>query len=162
MPGGRLQLRPVTAADAGTLFEWVNDAQVRAQSFVGAPVSWPEHVAWLESKLASPADAWLWMAETAEGAALGQIRFEGEGSQAVMSFSVAPAFRRQGHGALLVAAGCRSLFAASSLAEVVAYVKPDNLASQRTLARAGLLPGDLASRRGQPAQVWTQTRGGQP
>ncbi|HEY5315173.1 MAG TPA: GNAT family N-acetyltransferase [Pirellulales bacterium] len=156
----RLRLRPVTLADAPTLLEWVNDAVVRAQSFVSTPVNWPEHLAWLEGKLSSTADAWLWMAETDEHAALGQIRFEGEGPQAVMSFSVAPAFRRQGYGALLVAAGCRRLFEQSSLERVAAYVKPDNLASQRTLARAGLAPGKMMSRRGQPAQVWIQSRRG--
>jgi RimJ/RimL family protein N-acetyltransferase len=155
----RLRLRPVTPADAPVLFAWVNDALVRAQSFVGRPVSWPEHLSWLERKISRGADAWLWMAETDESAALGQIRFECEGRQAVMSFSVAPTFRRQGYGALLVAAGCRRLFEASSLEQVVAYVKPDNLASQRTLARAGLVPGKVASRSGQPAQVWVQTRG---
>jgi RimJ/RimL family protein N-acetyltransferase len=148
-------------ADAPLLFAWVNDAEVRARSFVGTPVGWPEHLAWLETKLASGAAAWLWMAEADDGAAVGQIRFEAEGPQAVMSFSVAPTFRRQGYGALLVAAGCGRLFATSKLEQIVAYVKPDHLASQRTLARAGLMPGDVASRRGQPAQVWVQTRGGQ-
>jgi RimJ/RimL family protein N-acetyltransferase len=156
----RLRLRPVTLADAPVLFAWVNDAEVRARSFVSAPVSWPEHLAWLETKLASGSAAWLWMAEADDGAGVGQIRFETEGPQAVMSFSVAPTFRRQGYGAPLVAAGCRRLFETSPMEQVVAYVKPDNLASQRALARAGLRSGEVASRHGHPAQVWIQTRRG--
>jgi len=151
-----IRLRPVTTADARVLFQWVNDPDVRAMSFTSGAVSWLPHIAWLESKLA--AAAWLWVAEAADGAPVGQIRFEVEDRQAVLSISVDRGFRRRGYGSLLIDAGCRRLFGETRLERIVAYVKPENAASQRMLAQAGFLLVETATRCGQPAQVWCQTR----
>ena len=77
-----LRLRPVTPADARLLFQWVNDAEVRAHvlfrpsgELAGAP-------GLARNKLASNAGTsrsdWMWMAEASEGREAGLIRFEAE------------------------------------------------------------------------------------
>lgn len=152
-----LRLRPVTLADARALFDWVNEADVRAQSFSSKPVSWPEHLDWLSRKLADVACR-FWIAETGGAEAIGQIRFEPDDASAKLSFSVAKEFRGQGYGPQLVAAGCRQFFLESRLEQIFGYVKPQNVASQRTLARAGLTMSGTTTQAGQPAQVWIRSK----
>lgn len=151
---GMLRLRPATASDAGLLFDWVNDPQVRGASFSTAPIIWPEHVGWLEARLADKDSAWLWIAEAGDRAALGQIRFQREGDGAVVSFSVAAAARGRGYGRALLTAGCGELLAASGISTVFAYVKPDNLVSKRTLARAGFNFRHSGEQNGCCAELW--------
>jgi spore coat polysaccharide biosynthesis protein SpsF len=155
---GAMVLRAAASDDARLLFEWFNDADVRAMSFTSAEVNWPRHLAWLQNQLAAKSSARLWIADTADGQPLGQIRFDGDGGQAILSVSIDRHFRGQGYGSRLIAEGCRRVFRNAAVERIMAYVKPENLASQSALARAGFLPVESTTCRGEPAQAWCRAR----
>jgi len=129
-----LTMRQVTAEDARLLWEWRNDPDVRRQSFVGDPVPWETHVAWLVGKLTSPT-ARLWIAEQ-DGCPVGQIRYERSGDEAEISLSVVRGARGLGVGQdllrLSAPLACREL----GVRLVYGVVKEGNVASLRAFEGA--------------------------
>lgn len=130
-----LDLRPVRGDDARLLWDWVNDADVRASSFDSDPIEWETHVRWLAVRLSDP-DAHLYVATHPDGRPLGQVRFDGDRTRSTVSVSVAPSFRGGGWGGALVDAAVRRLFEDSSVDSVVAEIKPDNARSQSAFVAA--------------------------
>jgi RimJ/RimL family protein N-acetyltransferase len=132
-----LTLRGAEHSDARLLFEWVNDPVVRAQSFTQATIPWEDHERWFARKLADER-CLLLIAEDAQGQPVGQVRFDlGDDSSAVISIAMAPERRGQGYGAVAIARACEVLRAQHGLLTVLAYIRRDNLASQRAFSRAG-------------------------
>lgn len=132
-----LTLREAGANDARLLFDWANDPVARAQSFTQATIPWQDHERWFTRKLAD-ARCLLLIAEDAQGQPVGQVRFDlGEDASAIISVSMAPEQRGQGYGAKAIALACEALRARRGALTVLAYIRPDNLASQRAFSRAG-------------------------
>jgi UDP-2,4-diacetamido-2,4,6-trideoxy-beta-L-altropyranose hydrolase len=132
-----LTLRGAEHGDARLLFEWVNDPVVRAQSFTQATIPWEHHERWFARKLAD-ARCLLLIAEDAQGQPVGQVRFDlGDDSSAVISIAMAPERRGQGYGAVAITRACEVLRARHGSLTVLAYIRRDNLASQRAFSRAG-------------------------
>lgn len=67
-----VSLRSVRESDHQILFEWVNDRDLRIQSAPFRPVSWIEHMAWLEEILRDSSQELLVIQDQA-GEPLGQI-----------------------------------------------------------------------------------------
>jgi RimJ/RimL family protein N-acetyltransferase len=100
---GRYLISPATIDDARRLFEWRNDDLTRAMSKNTEPVAWEQHIAWLSARLCRDqhglAIAFL------DGRPIGTLRIDGD----EISYTVAPNYRRRGHGrGMLIAA--RQLF----------------------------------------------------
>ena len=137
-----VRLRPATSDDTKTLWIWRNDARVRAASFIGGRVDLETHRRWLERKIASD-DCQLLIAETTDGRPIGQTRFDRERdeSNAVISISIAPNFRGRGLAPLLIAQSVERIAALPDwnrvVDSIVAFIKPDNTASQRSFESAG-------------------------
>lgn len=134
---GCLTLRGATMADAGLLWRWANDAEVRRFSFERAPIPWGDHVHWLERKLANPETS-IWIAHAAAGTPIGQIRFDGEvGDEATVGLSVACEHRGWGYGSQILRLGVQRWFENARWRAINAWIKPDNLASQQSFVRGG-------------------------
>ncbi len=133
----RLVLRRATAADARMLWKWANDPTVRANSFHSEPIPWETHVRWLEAKLASPRTA-IFVAEDSAGSAIGQIRFDWDGSgRAEVDVSLDAEHRNRGLGAALIRAGLDMLWSFREVRSVLAKIKAGNQASVRAFMIAG-------------------------
>lgn len=139
-----LRLRGISPDDGRLLWEWRNDALVRANSFTQDVISWESHCAWLAAKLASP-DSRIWILET-DGRPAGQIRYDRAGDAAELSYLVAEPFRGAGLGAHLLRMsgplGCREL----AVSKLVGIVKSGNVASVRSFERAGFRCVDTVER----------------
>jgi RimJ/RimL family protein N-acetyltransferase len=132
-----LTLRDAEPGDARLLFEWVNDPVTRAQSFTQAAIAWEDHERWFARKLAD-ARCLLLIAQDRHGLAVGQVRFDlGEDASAIISVAIAPEQRGRGLGAAAIAGACEALHARHGAIKVLAYIRRDNLASQRAFSRAG-------------------------
>jgi UDP-2,4-diacetamido-2,4,6-trideoxy-beta-L-altropyranose hydrolase len=132
-----LKLREAEPRDVRLLFDWANDPAARAQSFTQATIPWEDHERWFARKLAD-ARCLLLIAEDAQGRPVGQVRFDvGEDASAIISVSMAPEQRGRGYGAAAIAQACEALRARRGALTVLAYIRPDNLASQRAFSRAG-------------------------
>ncbi len=144
MGHGRVRLRPATAADARQLHEWRSEPAVRAASFGQDEIPWDDHRRWLARKLGDRDRCLLCIAERpADGAALGQVRFEREGRAAEISISLDGAARGHGLAPWVIRMACDAAATAwPELREVVARIRPENAASFRAFASARFVRQD--------------------
>jgi UDP-2,4-diacetamido-2,4,6-trideoxy-beta-L-altropyranose hydrolase len=132
-------LRRAEAKDAGLLWEWANDVEVRAASFSSAPILWQNHMEWLGEKLRQEG-CLLLVAENERGMPLGQIRFDPrEDGDADVNITVAKQHRGCGVGKVLIEEGVRERLENASCEKIHAFVKPANIASARAFERAGFM-----------------------
>ncbi len=135
--------RPATAQDARLFFDWRNDKLVAAQSFNSDPIEFSQHETWFRAKLANP-DARLYVFRY-RGADAGQVRFDKQGNQAEISYSLDAEFRGKGlASALLKNAIERFGKDEPGVHHLIAKVKKDNVASNRVFEKLAfrLLPAD--------------------
>lgn len=142
-----VRLRPARPSDDHLLWQWANEATTRAMSFSAAPIPWEQHRAWFTRKL-SDASCHFYIAVDEQDTPLGQVRFDVDENEAVISVSIDPAFRGRGYAAAMIANACRSLSHRDLVRRIHAYIKPENVASRRTFAKAGF------------AEIGTTTRPG--
>lgn len=149
----RIVLRRAGLADARLLWRWANDPVRRRWSFRRERISWPTHVEWFASRLASPDRCRIYVATT--GCPVGQIRFELRGrGLAEVDISVKRERRGEGIGARLIRAGCRRAARDLRLRRVVARVIRGNDASAAAFLKAGFHRNGSAVRRGRALQVF--------
>ena len=130
-----VSLRRARIADSERLLGWRNDPDTRRWYIHPARVPRRDHQAWLSRKLADR-DCRIYIAETRR-APIGQLRLERAGRAAEVSLSVDGAARGRGLGALMLrraVAAARREFHATRL---VAYVRPENVASAVAFLKAG-------------------------
>ena len=70
-----LTYRKAKLTDCDLYFEWVNDQEVRANSFSSALITKEEHVDWFNDVLDNPAYS-LFIFQNEQGKNVGQVRFE--------------------------------------------------------------------------------------
>lgn len=137
MSAEELVLRPVCPEDESLLLEWRNDPDTRRQSIVAMPVSRDDHRRWFRNQLATTDRSCLLVAELA-GEPIGQVRVDrvapGVGE---LSVSVAIGARGRRVGRRLIAEGSEAAAVRLGLVEIVAVVKPANVASLRAFEAAG-------------------------
>lgn len=124
----RLALRKVAKADAETLFRWRNDPDTRANSFQTDPISYEEHVEWLESTLRNPAQKIFILCEG--DTLIGQVRLSMENDMATISYSIDAAYRAQGYGKVILQLAENHCVERGTTRILRGYVKKKNIASQ--------------------------------
>lgn len=142
-----LRLREVTADDERLLWEWVNDPQVREASFSQAFIPWEDHVVWFRKKICDLRTLMQIVVDETDSP-VGQVRFEIEGSDAVINISLAKDARGRGLGVAAIDVATRELFAARICERVHAYVRPGNNASSNAFRKAGFTELERATVRG--------------
>lgn len=131
-----LQLRQATDEDKEFLFRLANEKSVRQNSFSDKPIKWDEHVAWFERAMINP-DVYIFVLESGENK-VGQIRFQIEDKCAQISYSVCEENRGKGYGSRIISMGERSLLEINSeIISFEAFVKSDNIASQKVFMKNG-------------------------
>ncbi|MEA2426353.1 MAG: hypothetical protein QOH13_2763 [Thermoleophilaceae bacterium] len=138
--------RPADQSDADRLLAWRNDAATRAASRDQGEVDRDTHLEWLQRAIADPVRTLL-VAET-DGAAVGTVRFDGEGDEVEIGVTVAPEARAGGLGAQIIREAAElQLHARPRVARVRAEIRPGNTRSVAAFERAGF------ARRGESAEL---------
>lgn len=125
-----VRLRRAGEADSEFLFVLRNEEAVRQNSFHTEPVERSTHEAWLRHVLADE-NRELFIAEHMEsGEPVGQVRLDYEGDPGYeISYSVAPMWRGQHVGTIIIGVLMQMLASAAGDTRVFARVKPENAAS---------------------------------
>ncbi len=131
-----IHLRPALEKDCTTLLDWRNNPAVRTRSFSSDIIGLDEHTRWFLNKLSSD-DCLLFIAEDGSGFPVGQIRFDRNGDEALVSISVIPSTYGKGIGTVMTKQGCSALANQWPGIKVLAQVKPDNPASAAMFKKAG-------------------------
>lgn len=120
-----------TIKDAELLYEWVNDKEVRQNSFNSDEISWEGHRKWFEKKLEDKNSKIFIFYE--EDKPVGQMRLDKINSQWFIDYSIAKEFRGQGYGAKMV----NSIKDTVNESPLIAEVKSENKASAKTFEKCG-------------------------
>jgi UDP-2,4-diacetamido-2,4,6-trideoxy-beta-L-altropyranose hydrolase len=150
-----LRLRPAEPSDDRMLWEWANDPATRAASFDSGVIPWATHEQWFRERLRDP-DARLFIATEAD--AIGLVRFQCAGEEAVISVVMAPESRGRGLAAPLILLGSDTLFRETDVRLIHAYIRPGNRGSRGAFQRAGFRHVGQAEVRGEQAEHFTLER----
>ena len=130
------RLRPVHKKDCRLLWQWTNDFHVRAASFSSEQILWEEHVKWFESKLNDPRCI-FYISLNSKNVHIGQVRYDVEGTKAIVSLSIDRKYRGKGYGSIILWLSAQKLFNASDVRVIHAYVKQSNESSIRVFVKTG-------------------------
>ena len=133
--------------DGEILFRWRNDPTARRQYLNSGMVRRSDHDRWFARTLADPRCC-IYLAEDPHGRRIGQFRLQRCRGGAEISVSVARQARGHGIGALLVRRGAAVARRDLGVRRVVAYVRPENIASAVAFLKAGYRFSRNAIRRG--------------
>ena len=131
----RIRFRSVCEEDCRLIWEWANEPNVRAVSFSTELIPWERHVQWFKSKL-NDSDCIFYVAINEESP-IGQVRYDVNGNESVISISIDQKFRGQGYGSAIIQLTSRTLFDVSNVNVIRAYVKQGNEVSARAFVKAG-------------------------
>lgn len=145
-----LNLRSVIAEDRKIIWEWANDPITRAASFSSAPIPWNEHIRWFAGKLADP-NCQFFMILDAHDCPIGQIRYDIEEREAVVSIALASSQRGQGYGRQVLCKASQGIFENTAVELIHAYIKPDNVRSIHVFSSAGFINEGLSKLQEYPA-----------
>jgi RimJ/RimL family protein N-acetyltransferase len=132
-----LSLKPVVSEDCQLIWKWANDPLTRKFSFSSAPIPWEEHVAWFQTKLTDRQCIFHIVQRGSKP--IGQIRFQIEGKEAIISVSIAPDQRGRGFSSQIIRLGSINLFYTTSVKVINAFIKHGNVASERAFSKAGYI-----------------------
>jgi RimJ/RimL family protein N-acetyltransferase len=125
-----LIVRQAVESDSEQFLAWRNDPLVVASSFTEGRIEKADHQRWFLQQLAS-ADCGLYVVES-EAEPAGQFRFDIDGPEATINYSLGAAFRGRG---LATECMMRAITAFhndhADVNHLVAFVKPENVASCR-------------------------------
>ena len=137
--GPQLHARPAELGDEELLLHWANDSLVRRNAFSPETISSEKHHYWFQERLADDGCR-IYILQTPLGLPVGQVRFQRDERDWVITYSIDAALRRRGMGVSLVQ-GAMSAFAADvGDVPVLARVKTENQASLKVFAALGFTP----------------------
>jgi len=133
----KFRLRDAEPGDCHRLWVLANDPVVRSFSFSQEQIDWETHVEWFARVIENP-DSHIFVAEDAKGDFVGQIRFDLERGDAIVTVQIVPSKRGCGLGVALIRAGTLRYLEDLPAEKVVhAFIKKTNQASIAAFSNAG-------------------------
>jgi UDP-2,4-diacetamido-2,4,6-trideoxy-beta-L-altropyranose hydrolase len=133
---GEPTLRRTVESDCKAFWEWANDAGARAVSFARESIPWERHMEWFRSRLTDPQSI-LYTAVSRQGEAIGMVRYQVEGTHAILSINLGAAYRGRGNGRKLLFLATEELFGNTRVKFIDAFVRQTNQPSIRLFEGAG-------------------------
>ena len=133
----RISIRRAILADSEDIFRWRNSPVVREASFDQREIPLDDHNRWFQKTIES-SDRELLIAH--DDAPIGVLRFDIDGTQAVISVYLVPDRMGTGMGSATIAAGVYWLKRQRpELKKVIAQIRTTNQRSQSAFLRAGFV-----------------------
>ena len=138
-------LRPAVMGDAGLVWEWRNDPEVRATAFDTSEIPWQQHESWFERSLTNP-DRLMRLAEWQEKA-VGFIRLDRIAEGAEVSIFLAPEMKGVGLAGAILSKVERDIPADWDVEALIAGIRPENGISISLFENAGYVKSGNAWRK---------------
>jgi UDP-2,4-diacetamido-2,4,6-trideoxy-beta-L-altropyranose hydrolase len=132
-----LRVRLARLEDEALLLRWANDPSTRANAFSPEPIPAASHRVWFQKRLRNPDGCRLYIIETTDGIALGQVRFERQDHTWKVDYSLAQVFRGRGLGRRILEAALLKLRGDMPGASVTGQVKCGNHPSRKVFESLG-------------------------
>jgi RimJ/RimL family protein N-acetyltransferase len=132
----KLFYRKALQSDVKIYFDWINDSQVREQSFNSDLISWDNHVSWFNDKIDDPKYSFL-IFNDSHNNLIGQVRIESiENYSSLIGISVDPKYRGLGYGSEILKIACIAYSKENPKTKIHAYIKKDNIKSKNIFEKA--------------------------
>ena len=132
-----LIIRPVCENDEIQLLEWVNDPLVRKNSFNSVAIKKITHHEWFSSHLNNYSQCRMFIAETRDGVAIGQIRFENKDLDWMIDYSIDSAFRGNKLGMRMLKMALEKFREDCPGSRFLGFVKKENVSSLNIFKELG-------------------------
>ncbi len=132
-----LSARPARLEDSDLLLEWANDWITRRNAFSPEQISRDTHERWYQSKLGNYPASQIYIVEIDGQIPLGQVRFENNGSEWELHYSLASAFRGRRLASKMLGTAIDALRKHSARGQVFGRVKRDNDRSSKVFRSLG-------------------------
>lgn len=119
-------------------FKWVNETEVRRNSFNTEAVEYENHYKWFLSKL-SLDKCFFYLFFNKQDVPIGQVRIENTGSETVIGVSVDEHFRGKSLSTKMLSMATDDYLTKDLKATISAYIKYDNKASYKSFLAAGFI-----------------------
>jgi len=130
-----LSLRKVIKTDEILLFDWINDPDVRKWSFNKNSITLDVHKIWFKQKF-NDVNVLMWIFEVNSTPA-GLVRLEKDNSEVVLNYLIASQSRGNGWASKMLKMAMNEVRSHWQSIKVLAYTFPENIASIKSLERAG-------------------------
>ena len=127
-----IHIRKVTDEDSEDIFLWANDEDTRNNSFRSEKITKEAHKNWFAQKKSDP-DSVFFIGEYKNTKAA-FIRFDKENDDVVIGININPEFRGKNLSSKFILAALKHYACKNN---VLAYIKPSNIASVKTFEKAG-------------------------
>jgi len=147
------QLCAASLKDLELFFDWANDTAVRKNAISSDPIGFEGHTRWFKQKL-EDIDTYIYILK-ADRQPVGQIRFELEGNEALIDYSIAKESRGNGFGTMLVEFGLEKLKNdCNRLLKFKAVVKAQNISSWKVFEKMGFAQTEVLKRNGDVYKIY--------
>ena len=130
-----LSLRKVIKTDEILLFDWINDPDVRKWTFNKNSITLDVHKIWFKQKF-DDVNVLMWIFEVNSTPA-GLVRLEKNNSEVVLNYLIASQSRGKGLASKMLKMAMNEVGSYWQNIKVFAYTLPENIASIKSLERAG-------------------------
>ena len=135
----QFKLRKANQSDIKNIFDLSNEENVRENSIIKDSIKWEDHLKWFDEKLNSE-EYMILVAVGSDDQFMGQVRYEFEKQQALVSISISPDYRGLDLAAPIIEESARFLFSNNDKIEsIVAYIKEINIPSLKAFEQAGYI-----------------------
>lgn len=131
-----LHMQPITMNDCMRVYSWTNDPEVRSNSFFSNFIPLEEHKRWFCERLSDPFCVYN-LIMNRENNPIGQVRFDINGDNAVISVLIAKESRGKRIGPRAIRLSVESLFRTRPVNIIHAYVKAENTRSLNAFKKTG-------------------------
>lgn len=130
-----LSVRLATIDDMERIYLWSNDSITRQNSFHSEPIVWERHKAWFIDKLQSE-ESTFYIIENKHNP-IAFVRFDKK-EETIIGITIGREFRGKGFAAICILVACNE-YKKHNNDVIFAYIKMDNIPSQRAFLKAGFL-----------------------
>jgi UDP-2,4-diacetamido-2,4,6-trideoxy-beta-L-altropyranose hydrolase len=135
----KLYLRRAVFDDAELVFSLSNDPIVRKNSINQSEIKWEEHLHWF-GKCLQNENCLFYLFFTEDKKFIGQVRFNIELDEAIVSISVSKDFRGKGFSSKMLNLSCSELFGERPRVDIIkAFIKIENHSSIGGFEKAGFI-----------------------
>jgi len=124
--------------DAALYYKWANDLVVRQNSFNTNEISYQQHIDWFSHKLNSK-ECFFYLFLNEEKLPVGQVRIDKSNNEIVIGISIDENLRGKGLGVQLLNQASTDYLHKFPHAEIIAYIKEENIASIHQFSKAGFI-----------------------
>tara|TARA_A100001037_G_scaffold229421_1_gene207567 strand:+ start:860 stop:1336 length:477 start_codon:yes stop_codon:yes gene_type:complete len=148
-------LRKIVKEDMDIIFQWSNDSEVRKWSFSKDPISYEDHKAWFKKKMIDK-NSLIWIL-IHNNKPSGLVRLERKSFSAVINYLIAPHARGQNLGSKMLRLAIKESHNEWNGIDIIAYTIPQNIASNKSLIKAGFTLDELSKNKNKNLYFIKQT-----